>query len=122
MNLMIDNWKTVVFERYAKFDGRARRPEFWFFFLALFIVGIGFNLLMLVSSIFFIVYVVWALAMLIPNIAVGVRRLHDTGRTGWWLLISLIPFVGFIVLLVFLVTDSTPSDNQYGPYEAAGPA
>ncbi len=121
MNL-IDNWKTVVFERYAKFDGRARRPECWLFILANVIAYLVLYLLMLVSSIFFIVYVVWALAMLIPNIAVEVRRLHDTDRTGWWLLISLIPFVGFIVLLVFLVTDSTPSDNQYGPYEAAGPA
>jgi uncharacterized membrane protein YhaH (DUF805 family) len=57
----------------------------------------------------------YALAVLIPSIAVGVRRLHDTNRSGWWLLISLIPCLGFIVLLVFMVQDSQAGDNQYGP-------
>ena len=57
----------------------------------------------------------YSLAVLIPSIAVAVRRLHDTGRTGWWLLIGFIPLVGIIVLLVFLFTDSQPGPNQYGP-------
>jgi len=63
---------------------------------------------------------IYALAMLIPTLAVSVRRLHDTGRSGWWILIVLIPFIGFIVMLVFMVLDGTPGQNQYGanPKEA----
>lgn len=57
----------------------------------------------------------YMLAVLLPGIAVGVRRLHDTGRSGWWLLISLVPLIGAIILLVFLVQDSQPGENQYGP-------
>ena len=55
------------------------------------------------------------LAVLIPSIAVTVRRLHDTGRTGWWILIGLIPVIGGIVLLIFMLLDSEPGENQYGP-------
>jgi uncharacterized membrane protein YhaH (DUF805 family) len=62
-----------------------------------------------------VVYVIYALAVLIPGLAVAVRRLHDTDRTGWWILIGLIPIVGFIVLIVFLATDGTPGPNRYGP-------
>ncbi len=57
----------------------------------------------------------YALAVIIPSLAVGVRRLHDTNRSGWWLLIGLIPCIGFIVLIVFLVQDGQAGDNQYGP-------
>src|ERR687885_610071 len=57
----------------------------------------------------------YSLAVLIPSIAVTVRRLHDTGRTGWWILIGLIPFIGGIILLIFMVLDSEPGTNQYGP-------
>ncbi len=58
---------------------------------------------------------IYALAVLIPGIAVSVRRLHDIGKSGWWILISLVPIVGVIILLVFTVLDSTPGENQYGP-------
>lgn len=66
----------------------------------------------------------FCLAVLIPSIAVGVRRLHDTGRTGWWLLIGFIPLIGAIVLIVFFVLDSQPGTNAYGPNpkETAAPA
>lgn len=57
----------------------------------------------------------YGLAVFLPSLTVGVRRLHDTDRTGWWLLISLVPIIGTIVLLVFLVQDSQPTENQYGP-------
>ena len=119
MNL-IDNFKLVVFERYAKFDGRARRSEYWLFFLALVIVSIVLNLFGRASSLFVVVGILWSLAMLVPHLAVGVRRLHDTDKSGWWLLIGLVPCVGFIVLIVFFATDSTRADNQYGPYQVAG--
>ena len=100
-----------------RFTGRARRAEFWWFFLASFIIGIVFNILIAVASIFWVVYVIYALAVLIPNIAVGVRRLHDTDKSGWWLLIGLIPLVGIIVLIVFFATDGLPATNRYGPSE-----
>ena len=58
---------------------------------------------------------IYYLAVLIPSLAVGVRRLHDTDRSGWWLLLSLIPVIGWIVLIIFFVLDSTPGENQYGP-------
>jgi uncharacterized membrane protein YhaH (DUF805 family) len=58
---------------------------------------------------------IYSLAILLPSLAVGVRRLHDIGRTGWWLLIGLIPLIGAIVLLIFAVQDSQPGTNQYGP-------
>jgi uncharacterized membrane protein YhaH (DUF805 family) len=58
---------------------------------------------------------IYGLAVLVPSLAVGVRRLHDTNHSGWWLFISLIPLIGAIILLVFLVGDSQPGDNKYGP-------
>jgi uncharacterized membrane protein YhaH (DUF805 family) len=63
---------------------------------------------------------IYSLAVLIPSISVGVRRLHDTNRTGWWLLISLIPLLGIIILIVLMVLDSQPDDNQYGPNPKSG--
>jgi uncharacterized membrane protein YhaH (DUF805 family) len=116
-NPLVSYWKRVVLERYAQFTGRARRAEFWWFFLASFIIGIVFNILIAVASIFWVLYVIYALALLIPNIAVGIRRLHDTDKSGWWLLIGLIPLVGIIVLIVFFATDGQPGPNQYGPSE-----
>src|SRR5436305_1691005 len=69
-----------------------------------------------------ILYYIYGLAVLLPNLAVGVRRLHDTGKSGWWLLIGLIPIVGWIVLLVFFVTAGQPGNNQYGPDPKLVPA
>jgi uncharacterized membrane protein YhaH (DUF805 family) len=117
VGVLIDSWKLVVLQRYAKFDGRARRPEFWWFQLANAIVAIILDLLGSVSSILSPIYVIYALAIIIPSVAVGIRRLHDTGRSGWWWLIALVPLVGPIVLLVFFVLDSTPGTNQYGVSE-----
>jgi uncharacterized membrane protein YhaH (DUF805 family) len=115
------NWYIEVWKKYAVFGGRARRKEYWFFVLfniiAIFILafidalsgtisqeaGVG-----LLSGIY-------SLAVLIPSIAVAVRRLHDTDRVGWWVLIGLIPLIGAIVLIIFFVLDSTPGDNRFGP-------
>ena len=107
--------------KYVDFTGRARRSEYWFFFLFTVLAGIVGGIL---DGLFG-----WRggpyggtgpiqgliqLALLLPSLAVGARRLHDTGRSGWWLLIALIPVVGWIILLVFFVQDSQ-QDNQYGP-------
>jgi uncharacterized membrane protein YhaH (DUF805 family) len=105
-----------VLSQYAGFSGRARRSEFWYW--ALFQVVIGVIAWMLDRAVFNVAYVSWfgvvvSLALLLPSLAVAVRRLHDTGRRGWWILIVLVPVVGSIILLVFYVQDSQP-DNQYG--------
>jgi uncharacterized membrane protein YhaH (DUF805 family) len=104
------------------FDGRARRKEYWMFCLVSILISlaIGFAsgfvgaMLGLSESVTTMLALVYTLAVLIPSLAVAVRRLHDTGRSGWWLLIVLVPLVGAIVLLVFSVQDSEPGANSYG--------
>jgi uncharacterized membrane protein YhaH (DUF805 family) len=117
---VIGNWKLVVLERYAKFDGRAGREEFWFFVLANIAVYFALLILAQISEIFMVLYFVYWLATIVPSIAVGIRRLHDTDKTGWFLLLSLIPIVGGIILLVFFATAGTEGPNQFGV--AAEPA
>lgn len=117
-------WYIKVLKQYANFEGRARRKEYWMFFLinlliyfALAFAGgavFGFNPEAGMASAGMFLPMLYSLAVLLPSIAVGVRRLHDTGRSGWWLLISFIPVIGPIVLIVFFVQDSQPSTNQYG--------
>jgi uncharacterized membrane protein YhaH (DUF805 family) len=117
---MINIWKTVVLQRYAKFDGRASRAEFWWFVLANFLVYIVLAILLQVASIFIVLYVGYWIATIIPSLAVGIRRLHDTNKSGWFLLLSLIPIVGGIILIVFLATEGTNGPNDHGA--AAEPA
>jgi uncharacterized membrane protein YhaH (DUF805 family) len=114
-NPLVGYWKRVILERYAQFTGRATRPEFWWYFLANVIVYIVLNILIAIASIFWVLYVIYALAVLIPGFAVGIRRLHDTNKSGWWLLIGLIPLIGAIVLIVFWATEGNPGPNNYGP-------
>ena len=96
------------FKHYADFAGRAQRPEFWWFALFCFLVSIA---LSFVSS---MISIVFSVATLVPTLAVGARRLHDTNRTGWWQLIGLIPVLGIIVLIVFFATKGDDAANQYG--------
>lgn len=92
----------TCFGKYATFSGRARRSEFWWFVLLNLILGcIPF------------IGMIWGLGVLIPSIAVGVRRLHDTGRSGWWYLLCLVPIAN-LVLIYFFICDSQPGANQYG--------
>ncbi len=102
-----------VLSQYAGFTGRARRSEYWFWYLATFVAYLVAVILDSIIGIPLFVVVV-ALGAIVPTIAVGIRRLHDTDKSGWFLLIGLIPLIGAIVLIVFFVTDSGP-DNQYGP-------
>ena len=108
-------------QHYADFTGRARRSEYRYFVLFNFIVSIliGLSLgviagLLNVPALVYLAYL-WSLAVFIPSLAVSVRRLHDIGRSGWWLLLSLIPLVGAIILIIWHCTDSQPGANQYGP-------
>jgi uncharacterized membrane protein YhaH (DUF805 family) len=115
------SWYLEVLKKYAVFSGRARRAEYWYFVLFNIIVAIVLSLIDTLLGTFDFVQGVgllsglYYLAVLIPTLAVTVRRLHDIDRTGWWIFINLIPLIGFIVLLVFAVTDGTPGSNRYGP-------
>jgi uncharacterized membrane protein YhaH (DUF805 family) len=116
------NWYLEVLKKYAVFSGRARRKEYWLFFLINFIIAIVLGIIEGMVGSPGIVGIIYSLAVLLPGIGVTVRRLHDTGRTGWWILIAFIPLIGAIVLLVFMVLDSQPGDNEYGPNPKAGAA
>jgi uncharacterized membrane protein YhaH (DUF805 family) len=115
------SWYLQALKKYAVFSGRSRRMEYWYFVLFNILVSIVLGAIDgllgtrgsyagagLLSGIY-------GLAVLIPSLAVTVRRLHDTDRTGWWILIALVPLIGVIVLLVFAALEGTPGDNQYGP-------
>ena len=119
-----DYFKRCITERYTDFSGRSRRSEYWYFVLFQIVVLIPFYLIgiagaaaesTLLSVIGFGVYGLAALALILPGLAVAVRRLHDTGRSGWFYLLVLIPLIGSIVLLVFMVQDSQPGANKWGP-------
>ncbi len=115
------NWFLIALKKYATFSGRAQRAEYWYFFLFYLLIFIGLSILDGLTGSFSaesgmgFLGGLLSLALFVPSLAVGVRRLHDTGRSGWFLLLALIPLVGAIVLLVFAVQDSTPGENQYGP-------
>ena len=106
--------------KFVDFSGRARRSEYWYFALFTFLVGIVTGILDAILGTDYdntsggLVNTLVSLVLFLPSLAVGVRRLHDTGRSGWWILIGLIPIIGWIVLFVFYLLDSGPS-NQYGP-------
>ncbi len=107
----IDSIKTC-FKKYATFSGRARRSEYWFWWLfATIVSSVAVAIQGQDSS---ALSGIVGLVFLIPNLAVGVRRMHDVGKSGWYLLMSLIPFVGWILVIVKLCTDSEPGTNMYG--------
>ncbi len=107
-------WYLKVLKNYVGFEGRARRKEYWMFVLFSVIVSIVLSILEAVLNLSSVLTGLYSLAVLLPSLAVGVRRLHDTGRSGWWLLISLIPLIGAIILIVFMCQDSQENGNQYG--------
>ncbi len=115
------NWYIKVLKQYADFSGRARRKEYWFFVLfnALFAIAA-----MIVDNVLGLAmqdvgygpfYMNYALAMIVPGIAVVVRRLHDIGKSGWYFLLAFIPCVGGIILLVFALTPGDTYANEHGP-------
>lgn len=118
----MEYYKEVI-KKYAVFKGRARRKEYWMFGLFNFIISIGLTIIGYTLGLTIgsgdnkveILSTIYTLFVLIPSLAVSIRRLHDTNRSGWWLLIALIPIVGAIVLIVFALLDSTPGHNKYGP-------
>jgi len=115
-------WYLSVLKKYAEFSGRARRSEYWYFALANFIVAVVLNLIDIGIFGFGVLSWIYGLGVLIPGLAVGIRRLHDTNRSGWWLLLAFIPLIGAIVLIVFLVQEGTDGENQYGANPKLGVA
>ncbi|NIP38185.1 MAG: DUF805 domain-containing protein [Candidatus Dadabacteria bacterium] len=115
------SWYLAALKKYGVFDGRSRRKEYWFFALFNFIISSV--LTAIESTLGFvaggqgvgILSGLYALAVLIPGLAVTIRRLHDTGHSGWWIFINLIPLIGFLVFLYYMVKDSDPGQNEYGP-------
>lgn len=115
------NWYLQVLKNYAVFDGRARRKEYWMFLL--------FNIIFCIVAIILdnilgtaiegfgygLFYILYGLAVLIPGIAVSVRRLHDIGESGWMILITLIPIIGAIWFLFLMAASANPGENKYGP-------
>lgn len=114
------NWYLAVLKQYAVFNGRARRSEYWFFFLFNLIISLVLGVIDNAMGLTTdggggVLGAIYGLAVLLPAIGVSIRRLHDTGRSGWWLLMVFVPVVGFIVLLVFFALDGEPGSNEYGP-------
>jgi uncharacterized membrane protein YhaH (DUF805 family) len=103
------------FENFANFSDRASRAAYWWWFLFGVLVSIATNIIDAVVIDAQVLTPLAGLVLLIPNLSVGVRRLHDTGRSGWWILIGLIPIIGWIVLLIFLIEQGDAGDNEYGP-------
>ena len=108
-------WYMQAWRDYKKFDGRSRRMEFWMFLL----VNIGVSIALGVVEAMFgspgILGWLYSLAVLVPAIAVSIRRLHDIGLPGLWVLLILIPFLNLLLALIFLTRDSQPGSNEYGP-------
>jgi uncharacterized membrane protein YhaH (DUF805 family) len=122
-------WFISAVKKYAVFRGRSRRKEYWYFVL---VAVLASGVLRLVDtalglnfgdrSTYGALQSLWWLALLIPSLAVAVRRLHDTDRSGWWWLINLVPVIGFIVFVVFAAQAGTPGPNRYGADPKAGEA
>lgn len=109
------HYYTDVLKKYADFSGRARRQEFWMFFLfnlaALIVVAIIDGVIGTTPWL----YALYAVATFLPNLALSVRRMHDLGKSGWWILIGIVPLIGGIWLIVLAATEGQPNPNQYGP-------
>lgn len=101
-------------DNFANFEGRARRSEYWYFVLFNMLAAIAAMAIDGILGLGFVVYLIYVLAALIPGLAVAVRRLHDTNRSGWLMLIALIPLIGPILLIVWFATEGTSGPNEYG--------
>lgn len=115
------NWFWLGLRNYTEFSGRAGRSEYWYFALFYLLIFVGLAILDMVLGTYSahsqagLLSTTFWLATLLPFIALATRRLHDTGRTGWWQLIGVVPLIGVIVLLVFLAQEGDPDGNEYGP-------
>jgi len=118
-------WMILPLKRYAEFSGRSRRKEYWMFFLLTLLVTIGLGIATGgeegISGVvdedggMSFVMIVFYIAILIPTVAVEVRRFHDQDKSGWFVLLNFVPFVGWLIVLVLMCLEGTKGENQYGP-------
>ena len=120
MNEFIENFKDIITNKYAQFNGRANKTEFWQYILVYFLISIALSLLMsifinvgMLRMLFTLINAIVMLALLVPSLAVSVRRMHDIGKAGGWVLINLIPLIGLIWFIVLAVQDSKPGTNRF---------
>lgn len=110
-------WMLLPFKRYADFSGRSRRKEYWMFFLliiaAYFVIAIVGSILG--ETAMSVLLLIFALGVIVPSLAVQVRRFHDQDKSGWFVLLGFIPLVGGLIVLVFMCLEGTNGPNQYGP-------
>ncbi len=118
------NWYLAVLKNYVGFSGRAGRTEYWMFVLFNFIIWVALAILLAIthSVFFYILLLLYVLATIVPGLAVAWRRMQDTGRNGLFILLGLIPFVGGIIVLVFMLLPGTPGPNEFGPEPSSIPA
>ncbi|MCA1055692.1 DUF805 domain-containing protein [Rossellomorea aquimaris] len=114
------SWYIKVIKNYVNFGGRARRKEYWMFALINFLIAMGILLIQSLVGIDGWLSGLYSLFVFLPSLAVAVRRLHDTGRSGWWILISLIPIIGAIVILVFMCLEGESQSNKWGQNPKSG--
>lgn len=108
-------WYLKVLKNFTDFQTRARRKEYWMFVLINFLIVTALSILEALIGLPTVISSLYSLFVLIPGLAVAVRRLHDTNKSGWWVLIVLIPVIGWIILLIFAVQDSEAGANKFGP-------
>lgn len=120
MDTIIENFKDIIINKYAQFNGRANKTEFWQYVLVYFLISIALSLLMsifggvkILRVLFMILNVIVMLALIIPSLAVSVRRMHDIGKAGGWILINLIPLIGLIWFILLAIKDSEPGASRF---------
>lgn len=120
MNEIINNFKECVTTKFFCFEGRAGRKEFWYFILANAVISsvLSYGIGLISSKVGMIVSLVYILAVLLPSLGVTVLRLHDIGKSGWAILVCLIPIVGGLILLFWEIKEGEPAENKYGPVPA----
>ncbi|HHW81525.1 MAG TPA: DUF805 domain-containing protein [Bacteroidales bacterium] len=120
MNEFIENFKDVITNKYAQFNGRADKAEFWQYVLVYILISIAFSLLSgifggvkILGGLVMVLNIIVMLALLLPSIAVSVRRMHDIGKAGGWVLVNFIPLIGLIWFIVLAIKDSEPGTNRF---------
>ena len=114
MEQIINNFKSILTQKYICFDGRAGRGEFWRFILVAAVVS---TVLSMIPKVGQILALIWQLGLLLPTISVTARRLHDRGKSGWLQLLALIPVIGGLIVLILCIPEGDAGDNQYGAAE-----
>lgn len=109
---LIENFKKIVTEKYFCFEGRAGKEEFWFWVLVMFIVSVVLGFIPRIGP---ILGLIWSLGLLLPGLGVTARRLHDQDKSGWLILLGLVPFIGGLIVLILCIPEGTKDANQYGP-------